>query len=130
MIDLNLLTPENGFVPGCVVEVITEGWPSPRPVIFRLVQLKDLSGIGNLSSSEDWVIPDAHAYVYIKLLTSIRPLTGPMAIWNFAPGGVEVLHRTFNGNFEWLRGTSAGWRMNFEDRVFMDRPFWAKEKTE
>lgn len=104
MIHPTQLTKEAGFEEGVVVEIVWEDddhkpWLTHWPIFA-------LSGINPIRS--------------------IRPLTGPMAIWNFAPDDAEILHRKIDGGFDWLLGTVEGWKMNYGDGDFSHRPWWAK----
>jgi len=98
MIPPDKLTAENGFVDCCVCEVEwTEG--------FKQVGYFPLN---------DWGRPESE-------IISIRPLTGPMAIWNHAPVwatwcreqklGIEWWDQEPMAKFAWERRSA--------------RPFWA-----
>jgi len=102
MIDPKLLTPENGFVEGVVVGV------------------EYFDGVSECGywPDDDWPKNDSG-------IKSIRPLTGPMAIWNFAPEWADFLVIE-HGNHLWQRGRSEDF---FGDASNVTtRPFWARVK--
>jgi len=64
------------------------------------------------------------------LVDSIRPITGPMSIWNHAPDWAEVLLTSGQGlyrfftNEEWSRWSAM--MFDAEHDTLTSRPFWAK----
>ena len=80
MIDPKLLTEESGFVEGVVVEVVQHGH-------------------GYLSEKMTtcaWWRREGYAVTmgyrsFPNEMISIRPLTGPMAIWNFLPRNIKAV---------------------------------------
>jgi hypothetical protein len=111
MIDPKLLTEENGFVEGCVVEVVRDDGvayyaklhSADEKAVFVTTPFGDIA----ISMLED--------------ISSTRPLTGPMAIWNFAPQWAE---------WAIIYDESILWGMigdNEGSGIPVYRPFWAKE---
>lgn len=93
MIDPKLLTKESGFEDGVVVEYERAGFrPSVTHFGSRVMKMTDI--------------------------VSIRPLTGPMAIWNFAPKWAQCLVRDEH-EFTFLASDE-------HDEGFETRPWWAK----
>lgn len=115
MIDPKLLTEENGFVDGCVVEiVILDGdWKTYHHGI-----LKDCGRDCVVYECEGEEILSS---VPFKSIHSIRPLTGPMAIWNFAPSWATHLDME-DGFFEFVNLKNDGVYDGY-----INRPLWAKE---
>lgn len=73
MIDPKLLTPDNGFVEGGVVDIVDN---HGRRFVGRLSHVTEFN---------IWLVEsNFHGFMFSEV-ESIRPLTGPMAIWNFAP---------------------------------------------
>jgi hypothetical protein len=72
VIDPKLLTNENGFVEGCVVEIVQDG----RSL---------LSYWKSQNEPEILMLDVGHIEIMFCEIEKICPLTGPMAIWNFAP---------------------------------------------
>jgi hypothetical protein len=114
MISPELLTKENGFVEGCVVEIETQ--------TGNLVQYWDEL---NRSTIPDWCEDG--------FITAIRPLTGPMAIWNHAPEWAEYAYLVEKIDDLW----HYSWSKTKQDNpVFLggwlalisERPFWARSK--
>jgi len=105
MIDPKLLTKENGFVEGCVVEYTTTD------------NGKDVEYFDEAFRKMFLVKPEA-----VEWFTSIRPLTGPMAIWNFAPKGATVLVKNA-GAMYWMNHIPD--LISQHDEVIL-MPFWAK----
>ena len=108
MISTNQLTKEAGFEDGVVVEIVDE-----MGRVWFVESWKDEYGDSKTPSYESWI--------------SIRPLTGPMAIWNFAPEWADFLI-VDHGNCLWQRGR----RQDFfgDARNITDRPFWAARSKE
>ena len=115
MIHPTQLTKEAGFEEGVVVMVKEVQWRE-RPMVLR---------IGRNEHGE--YITDAHAYAYFSHIESIRPLTGPMSIWNFAPKWAESCIAGRNGVY-WIQGSrpeDSDWPdLGWEKITF--RPWWAK----
>lgn len=100
MISKELLTVENGFEDGVVVLVITNN-SSLKPQYYEWKE--------KYKDSIDW------GYYY-----SIKPLTGKMAIWNFAPGWANLCMTNSRSYAFYVRELTIA---NFE--VHSKRPFWA-----
>ncbi len=103
MIDPKLLTDEAGFVEGCVVEIIWEDYISRQPEFY-------VWGSSSDGSQKEYMIQQYGA--------SVRPLTGPMAIWNFAPEWATCLMRDEH-EFTFLASDEYG-------DGFESRPWWSK----
>ena len=104
MIDPKLLTPEAGFMDCCAVEV---QWPN------------EVYEVGYFPC-DDWGRD-------VSEVVSIRPLTGPMAIWNFLPRNVKAVVLD-----------DTGWPVHQYFDTMPDsmlpvgcvhRPFWAQKKA-
>ncbi len=60
----------------------------------------------------------------IERAERIRPLTGPMSIWNHAPGRAKSVIVTDLGDIIWYEDTDP--KLELGGVVFHgDRPFWA-----
>ena len=109
MIDPQLLTKENGFEDGVVVEIVWLNETDPEFLVWDEIEKRNVC--------DDDLLPE---------LLSIRPLTGPMSLWNHAP--------------EWAKACSieadcVNWVANpvFEMTGFEGwsmRPFWATRSKE
>jgi len=108
MIDPKLLTAENGFALECVVEVT---WNSGQDV-----------GYLHLNENELWLKRWIDESLGWDEVDSIRPLTGPMAIWNFAPRWAVALEEGF-GIILWKDRDAMTCDDSFK---WQRRPFWAK----
>lgn len=104
MITPDQLTKENGFEDGVVVEYETTD------------DDKDVEYFDEAFRKMFIVRPDACDW-----FTSIRPLTGPMAIWNFAPEWATHVEKRDEGDFLW-------WALDKDAIVerCSRRPFWAR----
>lgn len=100
MIDPKLLTPDNGFVEGCVV-MVTWDDASQEPMFFE-----DFMRIANGSP-------------FVMKTASIYPITGPMAVWNLIPAHVLSVNGFFDFT-EWFT----------DDRGRFKRPIWANRKPQ
>lgn len=114
MIHLSQLTKENGFADGVMVEIVVSGkssWGVFSPVDETCIKVRT---------------QDSLTY-YTDCIESIRPLTGPMAIWNFAPEWAESCITGRNGVY-WIQGyrpEDSDWPdLGWEKITF--RPWWAK----
>lgn len=112
MIDPKLLTAENGFVDGVVVEIVLAGGS------------KDLSYFEHADSDEAGFCDSFGSWIMTKenLHVSIRPLTGPMSIWNFAPEWADYCWHE-ESSLIWYKGPIM---IGSTGRVSI-RPFWAKD---
>lgn len=113
MIDPKLLTPEVGLVEGCVVEIEWEDYISNQIEFY----------VWGSSINHEQKI-----YQISQYGQSIRPLTGPMAIWNHAPDWADVLVRQ-NGDEPCRRGLifatkDVPYILGSRDTI-EERPFWA-----
>lgn len=120
MIDPKPLNPDNGFVEGCVVEYQYHAWGGKEVMTFHAFFV----GISeNRMVIRDW---EGRGESYCDLIESIRPLTGPMAIWNFAPEWATACSVGKDG-IGWLENPAyemvglPGWTK---------RPFWANRKPQ
>lgn len=116
MIDPKLLTEENGFVEGELVQIDSsvQRWHG--------LELYDDDYIG-------WVVGE-YENIDPQYISIINPLTGPAAIWNFAPEWADVLLGSDEGFFRFFRDYEwAKWDgILFDrehDKIFY-RPFWAR----
>lgn len=124
MIDPKLLTEENGFVNGVAVAI---RWS-------HYVSEDELYIFHNVYKDEICITPggiDDSCEINVNKIKSIRPLTGPMSIWNFAPEWADVC---FHGDMGSIQFYSNDQIDQFGDMVFdpehdkeSTRPFWAKE---
>lgn len=106
MIDPTKLTAENGFVDGVVVEIV---WDNRN----RRHQYTELC----MSQWDDWEF---------EQIESIRPLTGPMAIWNFAPEWATHLTAIILGDeVAYPCWHEHGSNTIPDGAVEIERPFWA-----
>jgi len=96
VIDSMLFTEESGFVDGIVIEIEYLG-------ATKCVEYFD-------------------RYYHYPEVSFIRPLTGPMAIWNFAPEGATVLVKNA-GAMYWMNHVPD--MISQHDEVIL-MPFWAK----
>lgn len=72
MIDSKLLTPEYGFQEGVVVEIIQDG--------------RTFLSYWEIQNEEMMIILEVgHIQIDIDEIENIHPLTGPLAVWNYAP---------------------------------------------
>jgi len=112
MIDPKLVTPENGFIEGCVVEIKTGVvfYERFKSVLNKNITILDSDG--------------CNGYIDASDIVSIRPLTGPMAIWNFAPEWAEWLVED-SVSFRWYKSQPDIY-LNAPE----DRPFWATRSGE
>jgi len=101
MIDQNQLTADQGFVEGCVVEII---WEDYSPSIEYYVW----------SSAMDHPQKE---YMISQYGHSVRPLTGPMAIWNFIPERINSADDLLSSE-EWFQTDIGDYK----------RPWWARSK--
>ncbi len=102
MINPQLLTKENGFEDGVVVELNGD--------------------VGRLHFDKDGAIV-LNGYRRFEIL-SLRPLTGPMSIWNYAPEWSTWCKRTSNGDLLWYNIDAE----HLENGT--KRPFWATRSGE
>lgn len=116
MIPPDKLTEKNGFVEGCVVETIERGTRR-----FNI-----LNRIGHVVEppADYWFLEFSDGWrPIIGLFDSIRPLTGPMAIWNFIPRNVKAIVLSNDG---W---PVSMYYYNMPDimlpRGVIERPWWA-----
>lgn len=127
MIDPKLLTEENGFVEGVVVEIGYSPYKDRSlGTIYEYGKLRKIWPDSIETEQEDspygfdWII-------------SIRPLTGPMAIWNFAPDYAQSAVVYCTGDIEWVGMPKEQVTVAVDSSCPLDsiseRPFWAIEKT-
>lgn len=128
MIDPAKLTEENGFVDGCVVEILHRHSDGDFFVTGKILRTNSRGIVLDMPISAKNGVT-----VLFSDIISIRPLTGPMAIWNFAPkenkdqgvkAPVAVLYS----------GLDVMWLYDDEDpNEFLNdncimRPFWARSE--
>jgi len=104
MIDPKLLTKENGFEDGVVVEI------DKRSLGWWAVDLFNSFGV------EDLGFATVHGAM-MREFESIRPLTGRMSIWNHAPDWANYCAMG-NQTIDWLVTQVIGPTLH-------KRPFWA-----
>lgn len=108
MIDPKLLTPDNGIVEGCVVAYRIDGDTNER--------------VGHARYADHGFSILENQWIGTRNLDTIRPLTGPMAIWNFAPESALacMVYETMVQWVEYLppEGTTY--------TGLLIRPWWAK----
>jgi len=109
MIDPKLLTEENGFVEGVVVEIVDTNL---RKSVHYFKKTGDADGLPFVELN-DWTPA-------MIIIDSIRPLTGPMAIWNFAPIGAVAMISD-------VSGIKLVYADDYKHDNLVKRPFWAKE---
>ena len=106
MIDPKLLTSENGFEDGVVVEIEWDTYPIT----------------GNDKEIAYWEDAKEWSTEYME---SIRPLTGTMSIWNNAPEWAETcMIWPFDSRIEWIK--KGGEVKTIGMATFTERPFWAR----
>ena len=111
MIDPKLLTAEQGFVEGCVVEGVRDDGVAYYAK-FHSVDEKAVfvtTPFGDIAIS------------MLEEIQSIHPLTGPMAIWNFAPDGSVALITSVLG-IQWIYAD------DYKHINLVKRPFWVMGK--
>jgi len=110
MIDPKLLTPENGFAIGTAIETV------------RIDDGVPIGVYGVLTETVLGLIQEFHDYI-----ESIRPLTGTMAIWNFAPEWAKSVTVSDLGDISWHDDEDPSYE---QIGVVMhgNRPEWAKVK--
>jgi len=117
MIDPKLLTEENGFVEGEWIHCSTN-LTGRMGFVGKLHSVIPECGVVRFYDEDDAKFSE---------IVSIRPLTGPMAIWNFAPVWAESCIIGMNGVY-WIKGSrpeDSDWPdLGWEKIIF--RPFWAK----
>jgi hypothetical protein len=101
-----LLTPENGFEDGVVVEI---EWENYSPSIEYYVW----------GSAMD---QPQKEYMISQYGVSVRPITGPMSIWNHAPEWAQWL-LMWDGVALWKRSDEP-------HTAGIERPFWATRSGE
>src|SRR6478609_10506123 len=109
MIDPLLLTEENGFVGGEWIEI------EHHVMRWHGLEIYDEDYL-------NWII-DEYENINPAYVINIRPLTGPMSIWNHAPDWAEYV-------------VTQSDRITWYDKDHYDkeadkvgkRPFWAKVK--
>lgn len=106
MIDPKLLTKDAGFEDGVVYEI---NW-----------------GLG----VKEWFLWGSHEDPNgwdLESMLSIRPLTGPMAIWNFAPKWAKSVY-VFDDGLSWKTTGKDDWIREWPelDGFMYDRPWWSK----
>jgi hypothetical protein len=113
MIPPDKLTPENGFTDGVVVQYNGDhlGWWNED-----VKHSFGLRYLGFIRSTDGYIVRE---------IESIRPLTGPMAIWNFAPVWAVARFANTDDHISWIR-VNPEW---LEHRVEM-RPWWAQRREE
>lgn len=124
MIDPNQLTKENGFAKGCVVEIVMEDGN-------KSVEYFDGVSDGNVLLIDifgSWIMNENNKCQFI------RPLTGSMAIWNFAPElATHCLQMTDDQGNIWV----VSWYRDLvldplipddPDEIITNRPFWARSE--
>jgi hypothetical protein len=117
-----LVTEEFGFTVECVVEVFCS-YPNDRT---NVVQKDERLGyFKEVNKYEDIVLRTydddgaEHEGIFDQYwIDSIRPLTGPMAIWNFAPKEAIAI-----SDFTWIFNKADFYK--FDNAIL--RPWWAKE---
>ncbi len=116
MVNPNLLTEQNGFVAGELVQIDSQ--------VITWHGLNDYD-----PDYKDWITGE-YENIDPNLVNIIRPLTGPMAEWNFAPDWAEYLK--INDNcfiHEWMRGIKETDKYDpHYERFYFKRPFWAVRK--
>lgn len=113
MIDPNLLTKEAGFVGGEWIEI------DHHVMKWHGLELYDDEYIG-------WIVGE-YENIDPSEVTSIRPLTGPMAIWNFLPKNIKAIVLDESGWPESQYYDTAPDLIIPRGAVF--RPFWAQKKA-
>lgn len=114
MIGPKLLTPEFGFEEGCVVEIV-----SVHRGISKFVEYFHSDAI-----RQDTYFGKDYSYRWGNNDWTIRPLTGPMAIWNFAPDWADVYRKNSNGIHQF---SSIATVPDLERYSWIARPWWAKK---
>lgn len=109
MINPQLLTAENGFEDGVVVEI---EWENCSPQIEYYVW----------GSAMD---QPQKEYMISQYGVSVRPLTGTMSIWNHLPDGVEAILRHPGGITFYFDDPGKE-----DDPRIVYRPFWATRSGE
>jgi len=130
MIDPKVLTEENGFVEGCVVEIVTE----EERAIGTFTHVNFVNSSGPYLELENYTLSNYGFYgTRIEEIVSIHPLTGPMAIWNFAPEWADVCYHNDMGTVNFYSNEMLE---QYGDMVFdtehdteSKRPFWATKET-
>lgn len=118
MIHPNLLTPEFGFVEGCVVETVERGHREFN--IFRRIEQVEGTTLWALVFASGWC-------PVIGLFDSIKPLTGPLSIWNFAPEWAVAAQIKEMG-VSWEHSIPEWW--DGKSSVVSLRPWWARQNRE
>lgn len=110
MIDHNQLTEENGFTDGTVILINGEA------TFFRETYYNE--------DEECHIISTDAGECNLDNVWEIKPLTGPMAIWNFAPEWADVYCESVGGDHLF---SSIAFIPELERYRWASRPFWAKE---
>ena len=131
MINTQLLTKENGFDDGVVVEIGESfGGRGGGAVYFSYGVFMGVDTHGDIlaiiSSDDD----DNEPSVFdIEWVTSIRPLTGPMSIWNHIPLSVAAIVRDElnypTDLFFYTNPCVIGGDKTYHGKPIECRPFWA-----
>lgn len=119
MIDPKILTPEFGFEDGVVVEYQYHSWGKIENEVMTFHGFFGGVDRGRVVI-RDWECD--HATVECELIESIRPLTGPMAIWNFAPEWAQWL-LIWDGEPLWKREYQS-------HTSGINRPWWATKNEQ
>lgn len=122
MIDPAKLTEDQGFVDGVVVEIADAD------------DNKHYGKLFNVTEHSVYTVEDSLRGFAFGEVLSIRPLTGPMAIWNFAPEwATHCLQMTDDqGNIwgvSWYRDLVLDPLIPDDpDEIITNRPFWARSE--
>lgn len=122
MIDPKLLTKEAGFEDGAVVELVTE---NSSTVFYFSTPFEGDRSI---------FISESNRYVDFDRIISLRPLSGDMAIWNFATNNTHLALVKNGDEIEqlcWWRPDTVDfneWKQVWNDfgAVITERPWWSK----
>lgn len=113
MIDPTLLTPENGFEDGVVVEI------NGKPYVYDYFGKYAYGFVESLWCKDGPVFKPED-------IKSIKLLTGPMSIWNHAPEWVEWC-KVSKLNITWWDHEPP---KTFDWHEVSSRPFWATRSGE